>query len=716
MILRRNAWKWIGTAALSAGLCGSVLGGCAPDRSVEEDEGPGPGRACQRDSDCKSGRRCIDRRCYPDRGDCQTDNDCQNDSACACPPELVSERCACIPWGQKPRERSDKLCAGAGFPVEEFRSPIVKCQWPPKGMTPPAYKDVLATPVVIDLDGDGETEIVFTAGYLGSTHLIALAGKDCAVKFDKPTPGPGCSNLGAADLDGDGKAEIVAVASGLTLFDHTGAVLATRSEIGAGLLCVRDYAIAFANLDGEGNPEVIVGAAAFRYLNNPKPQLQPLWNKNLIEEGAWGTIPVVADLDGDGRAEVITGHNVFDGMTGIDKTPAVMKSLGGGYAAVADFNADGKPDIALVSSRMDDQTVSIVDYQGKRLLLPPQAAKNGWGGAPTIADFDGDGRPEIGTAGASYYYVYSPDCAQSPLPGKCKGVDEGVLWQSATQDLSSGSTGSSVFDFNGDGLAEVVYRDECWLRVFSGRDGQKLFAAPVTSGTVLDEPVIADVDGDGHAEIVVASDAAQNDACRKGRWSTELGTPHSGATYGVRVLEDPQDRWSMARPLWNQHSYHITNINDDRTIPLREPESWKVHNTYRQNLPSSQPGAEPRPDSTGGIEFPPDVGDCVTLFRLSGLVCNRGAAPLSAGLPATFYLGDPQQVGARVLCTTKTDKAIAAGDCLGISCEWNNPSPPPYDLWLRVNDDGKGSHPVAECKSGNNLAHKQLSACPSVPK
>ncbi len=696
---------------------GAALTGCSAERSVDDDdEGLGPGRPCQHDPDCKQGRRCIAQRCYLDRGDCQTDNDCANDTACACPPDLQSDRCTCIPWGMMPRSRSDETCSGAGFPVEEFRNPIVKCQWPPKGSTPPAYKDVLGTPIVIDLDGDGETEIVFTAGYVGSTHLVALRGKDCSVVFDKPTPGPGCSNLGAADLDGDGKAEIVAVASGLTVFDHTGTVLTTRSEVGAGLLCVRDFAIALANLDGEGPPEIIAGAGVFRYIVNPKPQLQLLWNKNLLEEGAWGTVAAVADLDGDGKAEVIAGHSVFDGMTGADKTPTAMKSLGGGYAAIADFNADGKPDIALVSSRMDDQKVSIVDYQGNRLIMPPQAAKSGWGGAPTVADFDGDGRPEIGTAGASYYYVYSPDCAMSPLPAKCKGADEGVLWQSETQDLSSGSTGSSVFDFNGDGEAEVVYRDECWLRVYSGRDGRKLFAAPVTSGTILDLPVIADVDADGHAEIVVASDAAQNDSCRTGRFARELGISHQGATYGVRVLEDPQDRWSSARALWNQHSYHITNILDDRTIPLREQESWKVHNTYRQNLPQSKPGKEPRPDSTGGIDFPPDVGDCVKLFRLSGYVCNRGAVTIPKGLPSTFYLGDPRLSGARAVCTAFSDRAVAAGNCVPIACDWNSPSPPPYDLWLQTNDDGAGRHPTAECKSGNNLAHKQLSACPSVPR
>ena len=103
-----------------------------------------------------------------------------------------------------------------------------------------------------------------------------------------------------------------------------------------------------------------------------------------------------------------------------------------------------------------------------------------------------------------------------------------MLWQSATEDESSGSTGSSVFDFNGDGVAEVVYRDECWLRVYSGPDGSKRFAAPVTSGTVQEEPVIADVDGDGHAEIVAGSDSAQNNRCKGSRSSVELGIKHPG--------------------------------------------------------------------------------------------------------------------------------------------------------------------------------------------
>ena len=48
---------------------------------------------------------------------------------------------------------------------------------------------------------------------------------------------------------------------------------------------------------------------------------------------------------------------------------------------------------------------------------------------------------------------------------------------------------------------EVVYRDECWLRVYGGKDGHTVFAQVVSSGTCLEYPVIADVDN-GYGNVV----------------------------------------------------------------------------------------------------------------------------------------------------------------------------------------------------------------------
>ena len=620
--------------------------------------------ACAHSRDCPSGRRCIGMLCQPDRGDCATDNDCENDTYCACPPQLPSESCACVPWGGAPRpDPYDPGCAGSPFEPGEFKNPVLKCQWPPAGSML-TYKETIISPLVVDLDGDG-------------------------------------------------KPEIVALAPGVAVFDYQGNLKASISTPGTGA-CTQDYPPAIANLDGAGPPEIITGAQVSRYTGGATPKIDVLWNQTAAG-GTWGIIALAEDLDGDGKLEVITGNRVFDGITGADKTKTTLRSVPSGYPAIGDFNGDGHPDIVLVSSQSNNQKVSIIDYWNDRFLMPLTGAANGWGGAPTVADFDGDGRPEFATASANFYYVYSPDCLASPRPAKCTGSDPGVLWQSRTQDSSSGSTGSSVFDFNGDKVAEVVYRDECWLRVYSGPDGKKLFAAPVSSGTDLEMPVIADTDGDGHAEIVVASDSAQNNRCKGSRSATELGIKHPGATFGVHVYQDPQNRWMPSRKIWNQHAYHITHIDDDGRVPLKQVENWRSYNSFRQNVQGMGMGKPPLPDATGKVGLPPDVGDCTTLFRLSGQLCNRGVAPLLPGLPSTFYLGDPRRPGARGLCTAKLDQTTYAGECRAIACDWLSPSSPPYDLWLRVNDDGKGRRPEPQCKAGNDLAHLPLSACPTQP-
>lgn len=81
---------------------------------------------------------------------------------------------------------------------------------------------------------------------------------------------------------------------------------------------------------------------------------------------------------------------------------------------------------------------------------------------------------------------------------------------------------------------------------------------------------MADVDGDGHAEIVVCSDNV--------RGSGTL------ADTGIYVLEDAADRWVRARRIWNQHSYHVTNVSEIGIIPRVEKHTWLVPrlNNFRQ--------------------------------------------------------------------------------------------------------------------------------------
>src|SRR5690606_10940990 len=93
------------------------------------------------------------------------------------------------------------------------------------------------------------------------------------------------------------------------------------------------------------------------------------------------------------------------------------------------------------------------------------------GGPPTVADFDDDGRPEIGVAGGYSYAVFDMNRPGEDVPAGSVPADPGagqlfMRWSQETQDLSANASGSSVFDFQGDGAAEVIYADECYVRAY----------------------------------------------------------------------------------------------------------------------------------------------------------------------------------------------------------------------------------------------------------
>ena len=134
-----------------------------------------------------------------------------------------------------------------------------------------------------------------------------------------------------------------------------------------------------------------------------------------------------------------------------------------------------------------------------------------------------------------------------------------VLWQQTTQDYSSGNTGSAVFDFEGDGIAEAIYPDELHLWAFNGPDGAvKLNSPEHSSNTWTEYAVIADLDNDNHAEIIVPN----ND------------TVSGGFYTGITVLTDADNSWQAGTRIWNQHAYSITNVNEDGTIPAMPDPNW----------------------------------------------------------------------------------------------------------------------------------------------
>ena len=93
----------------------------------------------------------------------------------------------------------------------------------------------------------------------------------------------------------------------------------------------------------------------------------------------------------------------------------------------------------------------------------------GGGGPATIGDFNADHFPDVALAGGVGYAVLD---GSKIMNAAIASTDPSLfLFLKQTQDCSSAATGSSLFDFNGDGNVEVAYADELHLHVYDGKTG-----------------------------------------------------------------------------------------------------------------------------------------------------------------------------------------------------------------------------------------------------
>lgn len=724
--------------------CGSDIHGPGPGSDAGADGSTGhDGGAC----DCTAPEQCIGGRCRTPHGPCSGASDCTGDDHC------LEEQC--VDWGDGEYGRD---CTREAEPGRV--RPELQCAWagPPAGGPRETAVAVMHTPLALhfhlpeDPDSPQGPMLVFASddSYHESVPRICeshgilriVDGATCEERFelaDDADRVDATVTPAIAELDGVGPPEIVAAAAdgGLVAFAFDAAAgrfvrrwHSTEPDGSESLLgsdtCLWG-GVSVHDLDDDGSPEILFHGG----VHDADGVHRASWPYQHL---TWGNPAVAADVDLDGRPEIVEAYGTWEYAAGVLTADAEWVGPGGtnGFVAVADFG-----DFAGAAGDAPGRAEVVVAGNGE-VRLQTVAGAVVWqragfrtGGPPTVADFDGDGRPEIGVAFGDEYVVFDLDCAGAPIG--CAA--DGVLWRSPSQDLSSARTGSSVFDFNGDGRAEVVYGDECFLRVYDGPTGEVVFSQGRFSSTWHENAIVADVDGDFSAEIVLPASsscmpgycpawdpsfaglACDGDAdcpggpCTEGRCrcadDAECGsdfgcdagtcrTRHEDCAAGVRVYRDALDRWAASRPVWNQHAYAVTNVGDDGTIPRSSEwaRNWEdgTLNDFRQNVQGSV-GPVPAPDLTVRLGEPTCAPDgTVTLVAE---VCNRGAARVDAGVGVELRDGGP--AGA-LLCAAETPELLDPGHCVTVTCE--PASAPAGAPWAAV--DVAGAR--AECEEGNNGA------------
>jgi hypothetical protein len=671
---------------------------------------------------CTAAERCREGACLPDLGTCATDDDCWSDSWC--------EAGVCVPYGVPPGHVNDTDCSR---PIDiDAIAPDVQCRWtgPPDGDAAPNHVHVMSTPVVVDFDFDGDPatlapSIVFTTfptagSYSNPGVLRIIDGTTCAQQASFPAPEDATmspASVALGDLDADGRAEIVAAAhgGGLLAFRYDAAT-ATFARWWRSGTCDASggrtpdttggadqwSGPSIHDLDDDGVPEIVYGATVYAADGCIRSSTYgyPAYHK--------GIVPVVADVDEDGGMELVLGNALYawDPTVGdlVPETYFVPGTLAAGQVAVADFGSfplasfggADRAEVAVISTGYG----RVQTLEGTVVFGPVALPGGGSGGLPTIADFDGDGRREFASAGGANYVVFDLDCVEGGGTGTCASArTDGILWTQPSKDLSSNVTGSSVFDFDANGSAEAVYADECFLRIYEGSDGRVVFSAARSSGTTYENPVIVDVDGDFHAEIVSAvNDYAGTNGCP----ATDPLLPATAfaVNHGIVVLRDILDRWAASRPVWSQHAYAVTHVGNRGEIPRSSavPLNWRDPglNNFRQNVQGDL-DALGVPDLTAGAEAGPVRLPCVDgVGALTARVCNRGLLPFGGGTVVSFRRDAPD---GPELCHTIVLATIDVGACVPASCDAALPSSP-IDVYVVADPDDAAD----ECLEANNVA------------
>ena len=537
--------------------------------------------------------------------------------------------------------------------VEEF--------WRWEGLSSnPQINSLNATPSVVQLtddNGDGVIneydipDLVFVAGRRNSsapaqTALVALDGRtgqelwsrtDIRLsQFSSPATG---------DIDNDGVAEVIVVRGyreELIAFENDGTLKWRAPLNGPGVPVplipppphVYDMPI-IVNLEGDNEAEIVLGREAFRGLTG-----EQLWEGE-FDAGGDGGVPlnrslrvaysvasVAADIDLDGRVEIIAGRTVYDfeGRTRWhrdDIKPVPYQDFGGnwmntsGYVAIGNFDLDDQAEIVLSAN----DELWLLNHDGTTIWGPKYAPDFGDLGAPSVVDIDDDGLPEIIVSSNRKLTVFETD---------------GTVKRTFDINDVSGVTSATVFDFENDGLLEVVHMDEDNLRILDARTLVQRFITANSSRTVYEVPVVADLDGDKQAEIIITG------------YDDDLAL----RSPGIRVFKARNGAWADAGSVWSSQAFHVNELNEDSTLPLVETPSWLTHNTYRVQR-------SPLPDPLGMPDF--TVGDLRLIDQGAGnnpavQVRVGNAGPVDAHEPPYIgvYRGDPA-AGGVLLAETRLD-------------------------------------------------------------
>jgi len=391
-----------------------------------------------------------------------------------------------------------------------------------------------SSPATADLDGDGQVEVIASAysifvldGSTGSLEWKISSGHD-RTDPNAPNVGRTWPGIVIADIDHDGEVEIATAHSGgwVSVYNTAG-----YFEVGWPQHPISNElrGLLVSDLDGDELLEVIVTGAVgskintwiFEHDGTLRPGWPQLSNDSGYAYGVFNTNASAGNLDGDDDIEIVVPSDVHylcayeaDGT----QIPANAMYGGKGWGKVGVW---------------ESLTTELRGWGECNGVRAESYRTNFAHGPSVIADVNGDGSMEVVATGNVY------DCSIGHPPGKYNGIyvfngdrsrfnADAFDWQTVPVDtgapltedydvIENNQPNPVVADLDGDGRMEILYASydgrvhAFWLdKIEHGNWPYSVYNPAEGFYRFASEPVIADLDNNGYAEVIFTSWTEKN--------------------------------------------------------------------------------------------------------------------------------------------------------------------------------------------------------------
>jgi hypothetical protein len=392
--------------------------------------------------------------------------------------------------------------------------------------------------VIADVDNDGQWEIVTAHG----GGWVSVYNADGYLEQGWPWQNPSgreMRSLSVGDLDGNGDLEIVVgradgSKTNVWVLEHTGAVRSGWPRLSGGeegsAWGVYNANIALGDLDGDGLPEIVapsdtITICAYKADGSHLPTHSMYHGHSGHDMDRWGEVPAYVDLVYETRGW---------GPCYEEFTPRA--NFAHGPANVVDVDGDGVMEVVAVGNVHDCHTAPYTDLYNTPFVFRADRSRFQAGGLdwttvptdtgeplsedwslienaqpnPVSVDLDGDGQLEI--LFASYdgkmHCFWLDQTEKGNWPYSVHHPQEG-FYRFASEP--------AVADLDGDGKAEVIFAS--WVQKGTHSTGKlhvldslgnpvhEIDLPPAFGGAdwngALAAPTLDDIDGDGELEVIL---------------------------------------------------------------------------------------------------------------------------------------------------------------------------------------------------------------------